>query len=81
MSNRVMVLLWTDAVGSDPSSGWIDRPEPEIFAGNCLSAGLVVGETSLSYLLAGSVDGEGNVLATHEIPKAMVHRLLMDEEF
>lgn len=81
MQSRVVVFLWTDAVGSDPSSGWISQPEPDIFEGNCISAGIVVGETSVSYLLAGGVDGSGNVLATHEIPKAMIHRVLMDEEF
>lgn len=79
--NRVLVFTWTDAIGSDPSSGWVEQPEPEIFGGNCLSAGIVVGETEVSYLLAGSFDGVGNVLATHEVPKAMIHKILMDEEF
>ena len=46
-----------------------------------MSAGIVVGETEVSYLLAGSFDGVGNVLATHEVPKAMIHKILMDEEF
>lgn len=79
--NRILVFTWTDAIGSDPSSGWSETPEPEIYAGNCLSAGIVVGETSMSFLLAGSVDGDGNALATHEIPKAMIHKVLMDEHF
>jgi len=78
---RVLVFTWTDAIGSDPSSGWISQPTPEVYGGNCSSAGIVVGETSLSILLAGGVDGDGNVLATHEIPKAMIHRVLMDEVF
>jgi hypothetical protein len=77
--NRVIVFTWTDAEGSSPESGWTDA-EPGIYEGNCLSAGIVFAETPVSFLLAGSTDGT-HALATHEVPKAMIHRVLMDEEF